>query len=90
MRSFWRSAAGSFWPVRLTPRGYDVLARLARDAGKVIGHRGLLTAVWGNVHAWDTQHLRFDVGQLRHKLESDSAQLVSLQTEPGIGYRLRA
>ena len=89
MRSFWRSAAGPFWPVRLTPRGYDVLAGLAREAGKVIG-RDPLTAVWGKAHARDTQHLRFNVGELRDKLESDSAQPVSIQTEPGIGYRLRA
>jgi len=36
--------------VRLTPKEYDVLARLARDAGKVIGHRDLLVAVWGAAH----------------------------------------
>lgn len=75
-------------PVRLTPKEYEVLARLARDAGKVIGHRDLLVAVWGAAHAEDTQYLRVVVGQLRHKLEADPTQPVLIQTEPAIGYRL--
>lgn len=74
--------------VRLTPKEYDVLARLARDAGKVISHRDLLVAVWGAAHAEDTQYLRVVVGQLRQKLETDPAQPVLIQTEPAIGYRL--
>lgn len=77
-------------PVRLTPKEYDVLARLARNAGKVIGHRDLLVAVWGAAHAEDTQYLRVVVGQLRQKLENDPAQPVLIQTEPAIGYRLMA
>lgn len=75
-------------PVRLTPKEYEVLARLARAAGKVVGHRDLLVAVWGAAHAEDTQYLRVVVGQLRHKLEADPAQPVLIQTEPAIGYRL--
>ncbi|MES2834514.1 MAG: response regulator [Pseudomonadota bacterium] len=74
--------------VRLTPKEYDVLARLARDAGKVIGHRDLLVAVWGAAHAEDTQYLRVVVGQLRQKLENDPSQPSLIQTEPAIGYRL--
>lgn len=83
-----RQVSRSGQPVRLTPKEYDVLARLARDAGKVIGHRDLLVAVWGAAHAEDTQYLRVVVGQLRHKLEADPAQPVLIQTEPAIGYRL--
>ena len=76
-------------PVRLTPKEYDVLAVLARNAGKVIGHRDLLTAVWGAAHAHDTQYLRVVVGQLRHKLERDPAEPALIETEPGVGYRLK-
>lgn len=83
-----RQVSRSGQPVRLTPKEYEVLARLARDAGKVIGHRDLLVAVWGAAHADDTQYLRVVVGQLRHKLEVDPAQPVLIQTEPAIGYRL--
>lgn len=76
-------------PVRLTPKEYDVLAVLARSSGKVIGHRDLLTAVWGAAHAHDTQYLRVVVGQLRHKLERDPAEPSLIETEPGVGYRLK-
>lgn len=74
-------------PVRLTPKEFDVLAVLARNAGKVIGHRELLSAVWGAAHLEDTQYLRVVIGQLRHKLEADSSQPLILLTEPGVGYR---
>ena len=74
--------------VRLTPKEYDVLAYLARDAGKVIGHAALLTAVWGAAHKHDTQYLRALVGQLRQKLEADPAHPQLIETEPGVGYRL--
>ena len=76
-------------PVRLTPKEYDVLAQLARAAGKVLSHRDLLTAVWGAAHAADTQYLRVVVGQLRQKLEPDPAQPRWISTEPGVGYRLQ-
>ena len=75
-------------PVRLTPKEFDVLAVLARDHGKVIGHRELLSAVWGAAHAADTQYLRVVVGQLRQKLEPDPAEPSLIETEPGVGYRL--
>lgn len=75
--------------VRLTPKEYDVLAVLARDVGKVIGHRDLLTAVWGTAHKDDTQYLRVVIGQLRHKLENDPSVPTLIETEPGVGYRLK-
>lgn len=74
--------------VRMTPKEYDVLAHLVRNVGKVIGHRDLLTAVWGKAHADDTQYLRVVIGQLRQKLETDPAQPHLILTEPGVGYRL--
>lgn len=74
--------------VRLTPKEYEVLAYLAREAGKVIGHGSLLTAVWGAAHKDDTQYLRVLIGQLRQKLEADPAHPQLIETEPGVGYRL--
>lgn len=75
-------------PVRLTPKEFDVLAVLARDHGKVVGHREILSAVWGAAHVADTQYLRVVVGQLRQKLETDPALPSMIETEPGVGYRL--
>lgn len=75
--------------IRLTPKEYEVLAHLAKAAGKVVGHRDLLTAVWGAAHKDDTQYLRVVVGQLRQKLEPDPARPTLIETEPGVGYRLK-
>jgi two-component system KDP operon response regulator KdpE len=77
-------------PVRLTPKEYDLLAVLARNAGRVVTHRQILSSVWGAAHAEDTQYLRVFVGQLRAKIEPEPATPRLVQTEPGIGYRLVA
>ena len=74
--------------LKLRPKEYDVLAHLARNAGKVVGHTDLLTAIWGRAHADDVQYLRVVIGHLRQKIETDPAQPTVLLTEPGIGYRL--
>ncbi|WP_165184380.1 response regulator [Caulobacter soli] len=77
-------------PVKVSPKEYDLLVRLALGAGKVLTHKELLVAVWGAAHAHDTQYLRVFVGQLRHKLEADPATPKIILTEPGIGYRFVA
>ena len=74
--------------LKLRPKEYDVLAYLARSAGKVISHTDLLTAVWGAAHADDVQYLRVVIGQLRHKIEPDPAMPTIVLTEAGIGYRI--
>jgi len=71
--------------IAVTPREWELLAALARDLGKVVTQRRLLTEVWGPAHADDAQYLRVYVGQLRQKLGA-AARL--LRTEPGVGYRL--
>jgi len=75
--------------VKLTPKEFDLLAFLARHAGKVVTHRQILHAVWGPAHGEDTQYLRVYVGQLRQRLESDPTAPSLILTEPGIGYRMR-
>ena len=74
-------------PVRLSPKEYDLLAKLAEGGGKVLTHRQLLTAVWGPANADDVQYLRVFVGQLRQKLEEDAAHPKVILTELGVGYR---
>ena len=73
-------------PIHLTPKEFDLLVLLARNAGKVINHRALLTAVWGAQSAHQPEYLRVFVGQLRKKLESETGKQY-IQTEPWIGYR---
>ena len=44
--------------------------------------------MWGAEHTEQTQYLRLYMGQLRAKLEDNSAEPQYLLTEPGVGYRI--
>ena len=72
--------------IHLTPKEFDLLLHLARNAGKVMTHRALLTAVWGAQSAHQPEYLRVFVGQLRKKLEAETGKQY-IQTEPWVGYR---
>jgi two-component system KDP operon response regulator KdpE len=73
-------------PIHLTPKEFDLLLHLARNAGKVMTHRALLTVVWGAQSAHQPEYLRVFVGQLRKKLEGETGRQY-IQTEPWVGYR---
>jgi two-component system KDP operon response regulator KdpE len=82
-----RSVTKNGVAVKLTPKEYDLLTRLARRAGCLLTHRQILTAVWGPAHQNDTQYLRVFIGQLRAKIEDDPSAPRLILTEPGAGYR---
>ncbi len=73
-------------PIHLTPKEFDLLLHLARNSGKVMTHRALLTAVWGAQSAHQPEYLRVFIGQLRKKLEGETGRQY-IQTEPWVGYR---
>jgi DNA-binding response OmpR family regulator len=75
---------------KLTRKEFDVLALLARHAGRLVGHKQLLTTVWGPAHVDDTHYLRIAIGHIREKLGDDAADPRFIITEPGVGYRLVA
>ena len=74
--------------VKLTPTEYDILKVLIQHAGRVLTHKQLLKAVWGNEYGEDTQYVRVYIGQLRRKIEDDPARPRHIITESGVGYRL--
>ena len=76
--------------VRLTPKEFELLALLARHAGRVLTHRAILRAIWGPNAVGQPEHLRVLVGQLRKKIERDPARPEYIVTEPWVGYRLAA
>jgi len=73
--------------LRLTPKEFDLLVHLVRNAGKVLTHRALLGAVWGGDYTEQTEYLRVFIGQLRKKIEPDPSSPLHILTEPWIGYR---
>jgi two-component system KDP operon response regulator KdpE len=75
--------------VKLSPKEYDILKLLVTHAGKVLTHRLMLTRVWGTAHTDDAQYLRVAIRSLRQKIEADPARPMLIQTEAGVGYRLR-
>jgi two-component system, OmpR family, KDP operon response regulator KdpE len=80
--------AGTVIP--LTPKEYDVLAYLARNAGRVLTHRQILQAVWGGEYGEESDYVWTFVRRIRRKLEPDPEQPSHLLTEPGVGYRMPA
>jgi len=74
--------------VKLTPTEYDLIKYMIQHAGRVLTHKQLLKAVWGNSYNEDTHYIRIYISQLRRKIEQDSAQPRYIITESGIGYRL--
>ena len=73
--------------IKLSPKEYMLLHALARNAGRVVTHKRLLAAGWGNSTA-DLQYLRVYMGLLRQKLEANQSEPELIITEPGVGYRL--
>lgn len=75
--------------VHLTPKEFDLLRVLARNRGRLMTHRELLSTVWGPGYSEDTQVLRAHVANLRRKIEPDEGPRY-IKTDPGVGYRFAA
>ena len=75
-------------PVDLTTKEFDVLAFLARHAGRTCTHQMILSAVWGTGYGREAGYLHAYVHRLRQKLGHGSGVLI--RTAPGIGYSLDA
>jgi two-component system, OmpR family, KDP operon response regulator KdpE len=73
--------------VHLTPTEFKLLATLARNRGRLMTHRALLTEVWGPAWAQDTATLRTHVANLRRKIEPPDGERL-IRTDPGVGYRI--
>ena len=72
--------------VALTTKEFEVLAFLARHAGKTCTHQMILSAVWGTGYGAEAQYVHAYVHRLRQKLNDESAELIT--TVPGVGYSL--
>jgi two-component system KDP operon response regulator KdpE len=75
--------------VDLSPTEYKLLNHLAANAGRVLTHQQLLSAVWGPECMNEKQYLWVNISRLRRKLEENPDRPQYILTEPSVGYRFR-
>ena len=73
--------------VHLTPKEYDLILFFLTNHSKVMTHRAILRAIWGENSTEQSEYLRVFVGQLRKKIEKDPRSPQYILTEPWVGYR---
>jgi len=73
--------------IRLTPKEFELLALLTRNADRVLTHRAILKAIWGSNAVNQPEHLWVLIAQLRKKVEPDPSAPRYLISEPWVGYR---
>ena len=72
--------------LHLTAREFELLAYLARHAGKVCTHHMILKDVWGAGYGAESNYVRVYTHRLRKKLGDDDGHI--LRNIPGVGYQL--
>jgi two-component system, OmpR family, KDP operon response regulator KdpE len=72
--------------LHLTSKEFELLAYLARHAGKVCTHHMILKDVWGPGYGAESNYVRVYTHRLRKKLGDEDGRI--LKTVPGIGYQL--
>jgi two-component system, OmpR family, response regulator RegX3 len=75
-------------PLDLSRKEFDLLARLMRDAGRVVTREDLMSDVWDENWFGSTKTLDVHVGFLRRKLRDDATHPRFLHTVRGVGFRL--
>jgi two-component system KDP operon response regulator KdpE len=73
--------------VHLTPKEFDLLLYLVKNREKVLTHRTLLGAIWGDNFTEQPEYLRVFMGNLRKKIEPNPSEPKYILTEPWVGYR---
>jgi two-component system KDP operon response regulator KdpE len=71
----------------LTPKEFNLLAVLVRNAGRVVPRQELVTEAWGDEYADAVDSLKLYVHYLRQKLEPDKQKPRYIITSRGVGYR---
>jgi DNA-binding winged helix-turn-helix (wHTH) protein len=82
---FWRDDE----EIHLTPKEFDLLAFMMKNAGVTLTHVKLLRSVWGIEYGGELEYLRSYVCMLRKKIEKIPANPEYIVNEPWVGYRFR-
>jgi DNA-binding response OmpR family regulator len=74
--------------LEFTRKEFDLLVRLARDAGRVVSREALMSDVWDINWFGSTKTLDVHIALLRRKLGDDPAAPTYIHTVRGVGFRL--
>jgi len=74
--------------IDLRPKEFDLLVRLAVDAGSVVHRHVLLHDVWDEHWFGDTKTLDVHIAALRRRLGEAPGQTSRITTVRGVGYRM--
>ena len=75
--------------IHLTPLEYQLLLLFMQNSGKVLTYHTILRKVWGEGYGEDTSVLRSVMASTRRKIENNPAKPEYIETEIGVGYRMK-
>ncbi len=73
--------------IHLTPKEFNLLGVLVRNAGRVLTRTELVTEAWGPEYADAIDSLKLYIHYLRQKIETDPQNPEYILTSRGVGYR---
>lgn len=82
-------AKGDKGPIDLTPREFELLCCLMRNAGKVVSREDLLRDAWGWEFITETKTVDTHIKRLRDKIETAGYDPKLVETVRGYGYRFK-
>ena len=80
---------GANGEIDLTPREFELLASLMKNAGKVVSREDLLRDAWGWEYLTETKTVDTHIKRLRDKIESAGYDPGLVETVRGYGYRFK-
>ena len=83
------TASGEHGEIDLTPREFELLASLMKNAGKVVSREDLLRDAWGWEYLTETKTVDTHIKRLRDKIEGAGYDPGLVETVRGYGYRFR-
>ncbi len=73
--------------LKLSKKEYELLAHLAKNAGRVYSREDLMSAVWGYDDFYGDLHtVDVTVARLRKKIDDPDAKVSLIETKHGLGY----
>lgn len=82
-------ATGQHGDIDLTPREFELLSCLMRNAGKVVSRQDLLREAWRWDYITETKTVDTHIKRLRDKIEAAGYDPMLVETVRGYGYRFK-